>query len=182
MAPSLRQRTLGSSRFCGCETDPTCRGLRGRRPESGVRVVKGRARFQLMAASGGGTDVLGTLVVPGRGDGACPELAGRVEQAAAQVLQQPEPAGGQKVGVRVPPSAPSSQARCRYGSGFLVALGAMLGATRHVRYRTVPDSAATGLSPSSRGFNVRQVRDRLAMAAGAGCAPAAPVASQEKTV
>ena len=32
------------------------------------------------------------------------------------------------------------------------------------------------------GFNARQVRDRLGMAAGAGCALAAPVASQEKTV
>ena len=33
-----------------------------------------------------------------------------------------------------------------------------------------------------QGFNVRQVRDRLAMSAGAGRALATPVASQEKTV
>jgi hypothetical protein len=44
-----------------------------------------------MATSGGGTDVLGTLVVPGRGDGACPELAGRVEQArtAGNITAEP---------------------------------------------------------------------------------------------
>jgi hypothetical protein len=41
-----------------------------------------------MATSGGGTDVAGTLVVPGRGNGAWPELAGRSGQRAAQVLQQ----------------------------------------------------------------------------------------------
>src|SRR5689334_19893388 len=43
---------------------------------------------------GGSADILGVVVVPGRGDGAWPELAGRVEQGAAQVLQQPEPVGG----------------------------------------------------------------------------------------
>ena len=35
---------------------------------------------------------------------------------------------------------------------------------------------------TAQGFNVSQVRARLAMAAGAGCALVAPVASQEKTV
>jgi putative ABC transport system permease protein len=36
--------------------------------------------------------------------------------------------------------------------------------------------------PQMTGFNARQVHDRLGMAAGADCALAAPVASQEKTV
>ena len=47
------------------------------RPESGV---KGRARFQFMVMLGDGADIPGTVVVPGRGYGACPELAGRFEQ------------------------------------------------------------------------------------------------------
>src|SRR6266699_4842491 len=47
-----------------------------------------------MVMLGGGTDILGTVVVPGGGDGAWPELAGRVEQRAAQVLQQPEAVAG----------------------------------------------------------------------------------------
>src|SRR5205814_141216 len=46
-----------------------------------------------MVMLGGGTDVLGAVVVPG-GDGAWPELAGRVEQGAAQVLRQPQPVAG----------------------------------------------------------------------------------------
>jgi hypothetical protein len=49
----------------------------GWRPESGV---KGRARFQFMVMLGDGADILGTVVVPGRGYGACPELAGRFGQ------------------------------------------------------------------------------------------------------
>src|SRR6266496_799045 len=47
-----------------------------------------------MATSGGGADVVGALVVPGRGDGAWPELAGRSGPGAAQVLQQPQPVAG----------------------------------------------------------------------------------------
>jgi hypothetical protein len=47
-----------------------------------------------MVMLGGGADILGVLVVPGGGDGAWPELAGRVKQGAAQVLQQPEPVAG----------------------------------------------------------------------------------------
>ena len=47
-----------------------------------------------MVMLGGGADILGALVVPGGGDGAWPELAGRVEQRAAQVLQQPQAVRG----------------------------------------------------------------------------------------
>jgi len=47
-----------------------------------------------MMMLGGGADILGAVVVSGGGDGAWPELAGRVEQRAAQVLQQPEPVAG----------------------------------------------------------------------------------------
>src|SRR6266566_9705166 len=47
-----------------------------------------------MVMLGDSTDISGAVVVLGRGDGAWPELAGRVEQRAAQVLQQPEPVGG----------------------------------------------------------------------------------------
>src|SRR5262252_2229598 len=47
-----------------------------------------------MVMLGGGADILGAVVVPGGGDGAWPELAGRVEQGAAQVLEQPEPVAG----------------------------------------------------------------------------------------
>src|SRR6516162_9064530 len=47
-----------------------------------------------MVMLGGGADILEVLVVPGGGYGAWPELAGRVEQRAAQVLQQPESVGG----------------------------------------------------------------------------------------
>ena len=47
-----------------------------------------------MVMLGDSTDISGTVVVPGGGDGAWPELAGRVEQRAAQVLQQPEPVAG----------------------------------------------------------------------------------------
>ena len=39
-----------------------------------------------------GADILGALVVPG--GGSWPELAGRVQQRAAQVLQQPEAVAG----------------------------------------------------------------------------------------
>jgi hypothetical protein len=37
-----------------------------------------------------GSDILGA-VVPCGGYGVCPELAGRFQQGAEQVLQQPEP-------------------------------------------------------------------------------------------
>jgi hypothetical protein len=47
-----------------------------------------------MVMLGGGADILGAVAVPGGGYGAWPELAGRVEQGAAQVLQQPEPVAG----------------------------------------------------------------------------------------
>src|SRR6266699_3617097 len=47
-----------------------------------------------MVMLGDGADIPGTVVVPGDGCGTWPELAGRVEQRAAQVLQQPEPVGG----------------------------------------------------------------------------------------
>src|SRR5215467_13237809 len=47
-----------------------------------------------MVMLGGGADILGAVVVPGRGDGAWPELARRVEQRAAQVLEQPESVAG----------------------------------------------------------------------------------------
>ena len=43
-----------------------------------------------MVMLGDSTDILGAVVVPGGGYGAWPELAGRIEQGAAQVLQQPE--------------------------------------------------------------------------------------------
>ena len=43
-----------------------------------------------MVMLGGSADILGALVGPRGGYGARPELAGRVEQRAAQVLQQPE--------------------------------------------------------------------------------------------
>jgi len=60
------------------------------RPESGV---KGTGAFRFMVMLGGGADILGAFVVPGGGCGAWPELAGRVEQRAAQVLQQPQAIG-----------------------------------------------------------------------------------------
>jgi hypothetical protein len=63
----------------------------GWRPESGV---KGRARFRFMVMLGGGSDIPGAVVVPCGGNSAWPELAGRVEQGAAQVLQQPEAVAG----------------------------------------------------------------------------------------
>ena len=47
-----------------------------------------------MVMLGGGADIFGAVVVPGGGYGVWPELAGRVEQRAAQVLQQPEPVAG----------------------------------------------------------------------------------------
>ena len=47
-----------------------------------------------MVMLGGGTDILGAVVVLAGGDGAWPELAGRVEQRAAQVLQQPQAVAG----------------------------------------------------------------------------------------
>src|ERR1700750_3183467 len=47
-----------------------------------------------MVMLSGGCDILGAVVVPDGCDGAWPELAGRVEQGAAQVLQQPEAVAG----------------------------------------------------------------------------------------
>jgi hypothetical protein len=46
-----------------------------------------------MVMLGGGADILGAFVVPCGGCGAWPEVAGRVEQRAAQVLQQPQAIG-----------------------------------------------------------------------------------------
>ena len=43
---------------------------------------------------GDGGDILGTVVIPGCGERAWPELTGRVEQGAAQVLQEPEVVAG----------------------------------------------------------------------------------------
>jgi hypothetical protein len=42
----------------------------------------------------GGCDILGTVVIPGGGYGSWPELAGRVEQGAAQVLEQAQAVAG----------------------------------------------------------------------------------------
>jgi hypothetical protein len=61
---------------------------RGWRPESGVKS-DGRGSG-LMVMLGGGTDILGAVVVPGGGDGARPQLAGWFEVRATQVLEQPE--------------------------------------------------------------------------------------------
>src|SRR5437868_14201060 len=47
-----------------------------------------------MVMLGGGTDILGTFVVPGGGYGARPELAGRFEQRPAQILEETEPVAG----------------------------------------------------------------------------------------
>jgi hypothetical protein len=47
-----------------------------------------------MGMLGGGADILGAFAGPCGGYGARPELAGRLEQRAAQVLQQPEAVGG----------------------------------------------------------------------------------------
>src|SRR5689334_5082088 len=47
-----------------------------------------------MVMLGGGADILGAFVVRGGCDGARPELAGRVEQGPAQVLQQAQAVGG----------------------------------------------------------------------------------------
>jgi hypothetical protein len=47
-----------------------------------------------MVMLGGGADIFGALVVPRGGYGAWPELAGRVEQGAAQVLEQPQAVAG----------------------------------------------------------------------------------------
>ena len=47
-----------------------------------------------MVTLSGSGDILGAVVVPGGGYGARPELAGRIEQRAAQVLQQPQAIGG----------------------------------------------------------------------------------------
>ena len=47
-----------------------------------------------MVMLGGGADILGAVVVPGGGDGAWPELAWRVEQGAAQILEEAEPVAG----------------------------------------------------------------------------------------
>jgi hypothetical protein len=47
-----------------------------------------------MVMLGDGSDILGAVVVLGRGDGAWPELAGRVRQRVAQVLEQPEAVAG----------------------------------------------------------------------------------------
>src|SRR5437762_3294415 len=46
-----------------------------------------------MVMLSGSGDILGAVVVPGGGYGAWPELAGRVEQRAAQVLEQPQAIG-----------------------------------------------------------------------------------------
>ena len=47
-----------------------------------------------MVMLSGGCDILGAVVVPGGGDGAWPQLAGRFEQRAAQVLEQPQAVAG----------------------------------------------------------------------------------------
>ena len=47
-----------------------------------------------MVMLGGGADIHGAVIVLGLGYGAWPELAGRCEQRAAQVLQQPEAVAG----------------------------------------------------------------------------------------
>ena len=46
-----------------------------------------------MMMLGGGADILGMVVVPCGGSSARPELTGRVEQGAAQVLQQAQAVG-----------------------------------------------------------------------------------------
>src|SRR5262249_22706904 len=53
-----------------------------------------RAGSEGMMMSGGGADILRAVVVPGGGDDAWPELAGRFEQRAAQVLQQAQAVAG----------------------------------------------------------------------------------------
>jgi len=57
--------------------------------------------------------------------------------------------GIRRLGVRVPPSAPSSQARCRPVAGFLFVLGATVPRRRSNRARLI-GSAVFRLSPSSR--------------------------------
>lgn len=47
----------------------------------------------MMATLGDGTDIVGAVIVSGSGDGICPELAGRFEERAAQILQQPQAIG-----------------------------------------------------------------------------------------
>ena len=70
-------------------TDPGCAG-----GGAGIRCKRdGRGpRFVVMS---GGADILGAFVVLGGGYGAGPELAGRVEHGAAQVLEQPRAVAGQ---------------------------------------------------------------------------------------
>jgi hypothetical protein len=76
-------RTLGGG--AGVWPHAGTPGHRGGVRESGV---KGRARFRFMVMLGGGSDILGVVVVPCGGSSTRPELTGRVEQGAAQVLQQ----------------------------------------------------------------------------------------------
>ena len=47
-----------------------------------------------MVILGGGTDILRAVIIAAGGDGAWPELAGRFEQRAAQVLQQAQAVAG----------------------------------------------------------------------------------------
>jgi hypothetical protein len=64
----------------------------GWRPESGVKGTG--AVPASWVRLGDGTDILRDVSVLILGYFACPELAGRVEQGAAQVLQQAQSVGG----------------------------------------------------------------------------------------
>ena len=65
-----------------------------------------------MVMLSGSGDILGAVVVPGGGYGAWPELAGRVEQRAAQVLEQAQAVG------RHGQAAPAAGGLVKDGPGF----------------------------------------------------------------
>src|SRR6185312_11244517 len=61
---------------------------------SGIRCKRDGRGSGFMMTLGDSTDIPGAVVVLGGGDGAWPELARRVEERAAQVLQQPQAVAG----------------------------------------------------------------------------------------
>src|SRR5205823_10357747 len=61
---------------------------------SGIRCKRDGRGSGFMVILGDGTDIFGAVVVPGGGCFAWLELAGRVEEGAAQVLEVAEPVAG----------------------------------------------------------------------------------------
>jgi len=82
-APALIESSSASSPVKAVNIKQATSGM----VASGIRCKKGRARFRFVVMLGDSSDILRAVVVLGGGCGARPELAGRVEQRAAQVLQ-----------------------------------------------------------------------------------------------